>query len=142
LQEAATTARAQGARPLLWRLHLSSGRLLQAQARRREAAQEYAAARALVAELAATLPHELGAHFQARALTRVPAPHPLSPRRAAKEAYGGLTAREREVVVLIGRGLSNRAIADALVVSERTVETHTGHILAKLGRTSRAQIAA
>jgi DNA-binding CsgD family transcriptional regulator len=142
LREAAETAREQGARPLLWRLHLARGRLQQTQARRGEAEQDYAAARAIVAELAATLPVDLSDRFLPRALARVPAPHPLSPRRAAKEAYGGLTAREREVVALIGCGLSNRAIADALVVTERTVESHTGHILDKLRYTSRVQIAA
>lgn len=55
---------------------------------------------------------------------------------------GGQTAREREVAVLIARGLSNREVADALVISERTVEAHTGHIRDKLGVTSRAQTAA
>jgi DNA-binding CsgD family transcriptional regulator/tetratricopeptide (TPR) repeat protein len=142
LRAAAETAREQGARPLLWRLHLALGRLLYAHGRRREAEHDFATARAIVAELAATLPGDLNHQFQARALARVPAPQRLSPASAAKQKYGGLTAREREVVMLIGRGLSNRAIADALVVSERTVETHTGHILDKLGCSSRAQITA
>jgi predicted ATPase/DNA-binding CsgD family transcriptional regulator/Tfp pilus assembly protein PilF len=53
----------------------------------------------------------------------------------------GLTGREKEVAILVGRGLTNRSIADALVVGERTVETHVGNILGKLGFTSRAQIA-
>ena len=43
---------------------------------------------------------------------------------------------------MIGEGLSNRAIADRLVVSERTVETYVSSILAKLGFTARTQIAA
>ena len=54
----------------------------------------------------------------------------------------GLTAREREVAALIAEGRSNREIADALVVGERTVETHVSNVLAKLGFTSRAQVAA
>lgn len=53
-----------------------------------------------------------------------------------------LTRREREIVALLGEGISNRAIADTLVVSERTVEWHTGNILSKLGFQSRAQISA
>ena len=52
-----------------------------------------------------------------------------------------MTAREREVAVLIGQGRSNRAIAETLVLSERTVATHVGNILTKLDFTSRAQIA-
>ena len=62
--------------------------------------------------------------------------------RAAKHTFGGLTEREREVVTLIAQSKSNREIADALVVSERTVETHVSNVLFKLGFTSRIQIAA
>jgi len=62
--------------------------------------------------------------------------------RAAKQTFGGLTEREREVVTLIAQSKSNREIADALVVSERTVETHVSNVLFKLGFTSRIQIAA
>jgi DNA-binding NarL/FixJ family response regulator len=53
-----------------------------------------------------------------------------------------LTPREWEVAVLVARGHFNRQIADDLVVSERTVDTHVSHILRKLGLVSRAQIAA
>jgi DNA-binding CsgD family transcriptional regulator len=53
-----------------------------------------------------------------------------------------LSRREREVAVLVARGLTNREIARTLVVSERTAENHVQHILAKLGFGSRAQIAA
>jgi predicted ATPase/DNA-binding CsgD family transcriptional regulator len=56
-------------------------------------------------------------------------------------ASTALTKREREVVTLLAHGQSNRDIADALVVSERTVEWHTGNILSKLGFKSRSQIA-
>ena len=54
---------------------------------------------------------------------------------------GGLTARECELAGLISRGLSNREIAEALVLSERTVEAHVAHIRAKLSLSSRARIA-
>ena len=53
-----------------------------------------------------------------------------------------LTGREREVAVLVARGLTNREIARTLFLSERTVENHVQHILTKLGFGSRAQIAA
>jgi predicted ATPase/DNA-binding CsgD family transcriptional regulator len=52
-----------------------------------------------------------------------------------------LTRREREVAALLGQGLSNREIAAALVVALRTAEAHVTHILAKLGLSSRAQVA-
>lgn len=53
-----------------------------------------------------------------------------------------LTTREREVADLVAEGLSNRAIAARLSISQRTAEGHVEHILTKLGFTSRAQIAA
>jgi DNA-binding NarL/FixJ family response regulator len=43
---------------------------------------------------------------------------------------------------LVAAGLSNRAIADRLVISDRTAQNHVQHILGKLGFTNRAQIAA
>jgi DNA-binding NarL/FixJ family response regulator len=53
----------------------------------------------------------------------------------------GLTGRERQVAALLGAGMTNREIADALVISESTTEVHVKHILAKLGLRSRAQAA-
>ena len=74
-------------------------------------------------------------------MTMIPMSAPTSSRRVEKEKFGGLTAREREVAALIAWGMSNRGIAEALVVSERTVETHITNILAKLDFPSRAGIA-
>jgi DNA-binding NarL/FixJ family response regulator len=68
---------------------------------------------------------------------------PLGPREPAQkniDATLGLTEREREVVTLIARGLSNGEIASELVLSKRTVEHHIANILSKLGLTNRAQI--
>ena len=53
-----------------------------------------------------------------------------------------LTRREHQIVALIARGLTNRQIAEELVIGERTVHTHVGHILRKLGLATRTQIAA
>jgi non-specific serine/threonine protein kinase len=61
--------------------------------------------------------------------------------QAAKDRYGGLTAREREIAALIARGKSNREIAEAMVVGVRTIETYVTRILNKLGFDSRVQIA-
>ena len=52
-----------------------------------------------------------------------------------------LTPREREVATRIAQGLSNRQIAEELVIAERTVTNHVEHIFDKLGFRSRAQVA-
>ena len=65
----------------------------------------------------------------------------LSASGSAKAAFGGLSARERETAALIAAGLSNREIADHMVVGLRTVETYVTRILTKLGLESRVQIA-
>lgn len=60
--------------------------------------------------------------------------------RARARADDPLSAREQEVVRLVAEGLSNREVADALVLSERTVESHVRRVLAKTGLTSRTQL--
>jgi DNA-binding NarL/FixJ family response regulator len=68
-----------------------------------------------------------------------PAPQPSG---TAPSQPSTLTPREREIATLIASGYSNRAIAGELVISPATAARHVANILAKLGFTSRAQIAA
>jgi predicted ATPase/DNA-binding CsgD family transcriptional regulator len=66
--------------------------------------------------------------------------HPVQDR--ANAAYGGLTRREREVVSAVARGMTNREVADALFIAEKTVEMHVSNSLNKLGFRSRTQLTA
>ncbi|WP_209306584.1 AAA family ATPase [Blastococcus sp. CT_GayMR19] len=61
--------------------------------------------------------------------------------REAGRAADPLSGREREIATLVASALSNRQIADRLVISERTVESHVRNILAKLGVANRTEIA-
>ena len=56
-------------------------------------------------------------------------------------AVSALTAQEQEVAALVARGLTNRDMAEALVITEGTAGVHVKHILSKLGFKSRHQIA-
>jgi DNA-binding CsgD family transcriptional regulator/tetratricopeptide (TPR) repeat protein len=71
--------------------------------------------------------------------TQTSAPQSLAPGTVPPRI---LTRREGEVAELIAEGLTNRQIADRLVIAERTADTHVQNILAKLGYVSRAQITA
>ena len=66
------------------------------------------------------------------------AARPLLPR--APGAIEGITGREREVLTLIGRGLSNAEIAAHLVISTATAKAHVARLLAKLGARDRVQL--
>lgn len=79
--------------------------------------------------LAPSITRRLVAEFASRAV----------PARATSARLEVLTAREREVLVLVARGLSNGEIAEHLVLAEQTVKTHVGRILAKLDLRDRVQ---
>jgi DNA-binding NarL/FixJ family response regulator len=120
--------------------HLASA--LISQGDHEEAEKAYSSARTLIEELAVTMPDEsLRDDFLHKAIALLPHARPLSPAKARKQAFGGLSTREREVAVLVAQGKSNREIADMLVLSERTIESHVSSILFKLDYTSRTQIA-
>jgi NarL family two-component system response regulator LiaR len=72
----------------------------------------------------------------ARLLREVAADEP-----APESDDGGLTAREREVLALVARGLPNKLIARELGIAEKTVKAHVSSILAKLGVSDRTQAA-
>jgi DNA-binding NarL/FixJ family response regulator len=62
--------------------------------------------------------------------------------RTGAKGVGALTKRETEVLALLGAGLSNPEIADRLYITRKTVETHVGNLLSKLGLRNRAEAAA
>nr|WP_062339397.1 response regulator transcription factor [Herbidospora sakaeratensis] len=59
--------------------------------------------------------------------------------RSPQSGVAALTSRERDVLVLVAQGRSNREIATELVISERTARTHVSNLLGKLGLRSRTQ---
>ncbi len=69
------------------------------------------------------------------------APAPLEPPREAAPSADLLSPREREILLLIARGDSNKLIARELDIAETTVKIHVQHILRKLGLSSRVQAA-
>jgi DNA-binding NarL/FixJ family response regulator len=79
--------------------------------------------------LAPSVTRRLIEAFAARPAAVTPSPSRLA----------SLTPRERDILTLVARGRSNTEIASDLVVSEATVKTHVGHLLAKLGLRDRVQ---
>ena len=70
-----------------------------------------------------------------------PSSAPVTRDPSAGEPAPHLSGREREVVVLVARGLTNRQVSSRLGISERTAGNHVGRILRKLGLRSRGLIA-
>jgi DNA-binding CsgD family transcriptional regulator len=143
LHEAQSAAVAQGLPPLLWRIAISQARLCLSRRRREEAETSCSTAHRIILALSDDMPDPLAREsFLSHANAQIPRLTQPTARRATKQAFDGLTTREREVAALIAQGRSNREIGEAMVVSERTVEKHVENILAKLAFSSRAQIAA
>jgi non-specific serine/threonine protein kinase len=95
-------------------------------------------------EVASAALARLGAPVGARPADRAP-PTSTPPAPATPPADSGpspLTRREREVAALVARGLTDRQIAEALVIAEGTVGVHLGNIFTKLDLHSRAELAA
>ncbi len=142
IDPALTAARSADLPALEWRLGVLLGRALLAKGRRDDAATAFAQARQLAGTLADNIGDDaLRSELIKAATVSMRRVALESPRRKAKAEFDGLTARERVVATQIAQGRSNREIAEALVLSERTVESHIANILGKLGATSRAQIA-
>jgi predicted ATPase/DNA-binding CsgD family transcriptional regulator len=91
-------------------------------------------------ERAFGLAHQKGRRLSREQVTAVALGGPLEP-GTTPAAERVLTAREAEIAAMIAQGMSNRDIASALVIGQRTVEGHVEHMLRKLGFVSRAQIA-
>jgi DNA-binding NarL/FixJ family response regulator len=65
----------------------------------------------------------------------------LLPRRAAEDPMGTLSAREREVLALVSKGLANKQIGRALGITERTVKVHLGNAFRRIGVRDRTSAA-
>ncbi|MGA4843844.1 ATP-binding protein [Streptomyces sp. G45] len=106
------------------------------------------AVRAALGETAFERWHGVGSHLSGtevleavRADADVPPSGSYVPRaRRGRSAADVLTPREREVAALVAQGLSNREVAERLVISKRTADTHVERILTKLELDSRAEI--
>lgn len=142
LLAASRTAREAGFWPILGRIELALGKLYHRQQQLKQAQAHYHLAQEVITVLAPKVSDEtVRTQFEQRTMALIPSFQSPSPSQAAKATYSGLTAREREVAALLAQGLANKAIADKLVLSERTVEKHVENVMGKLGFTSRAQVA-
>ncbi len=104
LEEARLGALARQERPLLWQLHRALGREHQRLKQEDLAQRNFTSAREVIASLASTIDDVyLREHFLHAALVTLPREKPVTASRVAKEAFGGLTEREREVVRLLPR---------------------------------------
>jgi len=142
LTDAAETAAAQGAYPLLWRIHRALGALQHAAGDPEKAAAAFRTAGEIIATLAESIPDErVRAAFRRQATAMIPPRYRRAARATAKARDDALTVRERAVVMQVSQGASNRAIAAALFVSEKTIEAHITRSLRKLGLRTRANLA-
>ncbi len=143
LERAMSAAIERPARPVLWQIQRSLGYCFLQLKQWQLAEDQFAAARTQIQALAHTIDDAgLRAAFLQAALESIPPEKAHPTGRKGLEPYSGLTTRQRQVAALVAQGKSNREIAGALVLSERTVENHIARIFGRLGFDSRAQIAA
>jgi DNA-binding CsgD family transcriptional regulator len=89
---------------------------------------------------AATAPLEDVLRLALDDLDALPAPRPVAALADGTDPGEALTRREREIAALVAAGLSNREVAERLVISKRTVDAHMEHIFGKIGVSSRVQL--
>lgn len=142
LEAAWHAAQARGERPLLWQIQATLARVYRRLGREAPAEAALGSAGATILALAATI-DDIALREQFLTVARAALHDPALPARRRRPIdLAALTPRERDVIALIGRGMSNRAIAEALVISKKTAEGHVSSILSKLGIASRAGVAA
>jgi DNA-binding CsgD family transcriptional regulator/tetratricopeptide (TPR) repeat protein len=143
LQNARRVAQALSLKPLLWRILFAQGRLARAQGKEEQSQIYFVEAQSLLDSLSADLALSdsgLSQLFGQRS-ERLMRSRGNPARLVARDQFDGLTRRERDIAALIAQGKSNKEIAETLVLSHRTVESHIRNILSKLNFTSRSQIA-
>lgn len=143
LLQSQSDAVATNAKPLLWRIHVAIGQLRKKQRRRAESRQAFDDALVVTNELMRRIDDTaLRASFERTVHAAIPTPPTPTSKQKVKEAFGGLTSRERDVARLIAQGKANRSIARVLGIGERTVESYVAAALAKLDFSTRTQLAA
>jgi len=143
LQEAITLCQNYGVQLWRWRCHAGLARLHLSQKERPAAKTELAAATQLLETQAASIPNNgQRQQFQQAAQAMLPQLPALTPLQQRKQAFGGLTQRQRQVAALVAQGKTNKEIAGELFITVRTVKSHLTNILTKLNFTSRSQVAA
>ena len=135
---AAEAAEGPADRIVAARARTLAGRALALSGQRRRAAAELERALGTLQACGARRYADAAARELRRQGRRVPRP---VRRRAGGEGMAALSARELEVAELVAEGRTNRQVAEALYLSEKTIENHLGRIFAKLGVPSRAALA-
>ncbi|MGA4847959.1 response regulator [Streptomyces sp. G5(2025)] len=90
--------------------------------------------------IAPSVTRRLIAEFAARPEQPGPPPEPCAVKGAVEDAVEGVTDREREVLTLVGRGLSNAEVAAQLHITVATVKAHVARLFTKLGARDRVQL--